>query len=323
MRARALIFWAIVALLLVPAVALTFARVVEPDTGFWIQLGAFTPFGLLLYAAAAVLLAVRLLVRRQVRSWVTVVAVVALLGLVAHAWWFAPQLTGANPPPAAGAEPLVVMSANIASGEADGIELVRLASDEDVDLLAVQEIAAADLADMVRAGLDELLPYRVGAPGTNGDGTMVFSRAELTGAELIATVHDGWVVEMGDLTVMAVHPWAPTEPEMWAADLEVVEQAVADHDPDLVVGDFNATLDHAPMRDLADAGYRDAGELANQGWQPTWPASRTVDVLGVALPALVQIDHVLVGPGLAALGMRTVALPDSDHRAVVAEVARK
>lgn len=323
MRARALVFWGIVVLLLVPAAALTFARLVEPDSGFWIQLEAFTPFGLLLYAAAAVLLASRLLVRRRVRSWVTVVGVVAVLGLVVHAWWFAPQVTGANPPPAAGAERVVVMSANIASGAADGIDLVRRASDEDVDLLVVQEIAAADLADMDRAGLDELLPYRVGAPGTNGDGTMLFARTELTDAEPIETLHDGWVVEMGDLTVLAVHPWAPTEPDSWAADLEVVEQAVGEHDPDLVAGDFNATVDHAPMRDLADAGYRDAGELANQGWQPTWPASRTVDVLGVALPALVQIDHVLVGPELAALGMHTVELPDSDHRAVVAEVARK
>lgn len=323
MRARQLVFWGVVALLLVPAAALTFARMVEPDSGFWIQLEAFTPFGLLLYAAAAVLLACRLVVRRQVRSLVTVVMVAAVLGLALHAWWFAPQLTGANPPPAAGAEPLVVMTANIASGEADGIDLVRQASDEGVELLVVQEIAAADLADMERAGLDELLPYRIGEPGTDGNGTMLFARTELTDAEQLGTVHDGWVVAMGDLTVMGVHPWAPTEPEQWASDLATVEEAVAEHDPDLVLGDFNATVDHAPMRDLADAGYRDAGELANQGWLPTWPASGTVDVLGIGLPALVQIDHVLVGPGLAALGMHTVGLPDSDHRAVVAEVARK
>lgn len=323
MRARVLVFWGIVALLLVPAAALTFARAVEPDRGFWIQLEAFTPFGLVLYGAAALLLVARLLVRHRVRSWAAAVAAVAGLGLALHAWWYAPQLTGANPPPAPGAERVVVMSANISSGGADGIDLVRRATEEDVDLLAVQEITAADLADMERAGLAELLPYRVGEPGTFGDGTMVFARTELTGAEPLATTHDGWVVEMGDLTVMAVHPWAPTEPELWRKELALVEQAIGEHEPDLVVGDFNATLDHAPMRALGDAGYRDAGELANEGWQPTWPASGTVDVLGVGLPALVQIDHVLVGPEVAALGMHTVELPDSDHRAVVAEVARK
>jgi endonuclease/exonuclease/phosphatase family metal-dependent hydrolase len=318
-----LVFWGIVALLLVPAAALTFARVVEPHVGFWIRLEAFTPLGLVLYGVALVLLATRLLVDRRLRSWVAVVALVAVLGVAAHAWWFAPQLTGSNPPAAAGADPLVVMSANIGEGSADAIELVRQASDEDVDLLVVQEIAPADLADMERAGLDDLLPYRAGAAGTEGNGTMLFARTELGAAEPLDTWHDGWLVTMGDLTVLGVHPWAPTEPDMWRDDLEVVQQAVADHDPDLVVGDFNATSDHQPMRSLADAGYRDAGELANDGWLPTWPSGNAVAVLGVPVPSLVQIDHVLVGPRFAALSMRTLELPDSDHRVVVAEVAPK
>ena len=99
--------------------------------------------------------------------------------------------------------------------------------------------------------------------------------------------------------------------------------AARDHEADLVLGDFNATEDHAPMRSLAAAGYRDVGELANQGWQPTWPASDRWAVLpGIAFP-LAPIDHVLVGPRLAAIGQHTVAVPGSDHRAVVAVVARK
>ena len=54
---------------------------------------------------------------------------------------------------------------------------------------------------------------------------------------------------------------------------------------------------------LADAGCRSATELANEGWQPTWPALRDASTSpGVALPRVVQIDHVLVGPRLAALG---------------------
>ena len=77
------------------------------------------------------------------------------------------------------------------------------------------------------------------------------------------------------------------------------------------------------MRALADAGFRDVGELANQGWQPTWPSSGEVSLLGVPVPSLAQIDHVLVGPRLAAIGMHTHEIPGSDHRAVVAEVARK
>ncbi len=80
----------------------------------------------------------------------------------------------------------------------------------------VQEIAPADLADMERAGLDELLPYRAGEPGTQGNGTMLFARTQLGSAEPLRTYHDGWAVGMGDLTVLGVHPWAPTEPDALA-----------------------------------------------------------------------------------------------------------
>jgi endonuclease/exonuclease/phosphatase (EEP) superfamily protein YafD len=46
-------------------------------------------------------------------------------------------------------------------------------------------------------------------------------------------------------------------------------------------------------------------------------------VLGLPLPRSAPIDHVLVGERLAALGSRTVDLAGTDHRPVVAEVARK
>ena len=39
-------------------------------------------------------------------------------------------------------------------------------------------------------------------------------------------------------------------------------------DADLVLGDFNATSDHAPMRAWKDAGWRDSLELVNAGLEP-------------------------------------------------------
>ncbi|WP_343910431.1 endonuclease/exonuclease/phosphatase family protein [Nocardioides aquiterrae] len=215
------------------------------------------------------------------------------------------------------------MTANIAQEDGDAIELVRIAGEEHVDLLVVEEVSAADLADMERSGIAGLLPYRVGRPASGGAGTMVFSRTELGPAERTGTWHDGWIVAWGDLTVVAAHPQAPTQPDIWSDDHAALLAAVEDHEADLVLGDFNATGDHAPMRTLAAAGYRDVGELLNQGWQPTWPATDRWSVIpGVAFP-VAQVDHVLVGPRLAALGQHTVAIPGSDHRAVVAVVARK
>ena len=320
MRARVVVLWLVVAALLAPALLLSVTRIVEPDGGFWIQAEAFTPIGIALYAAALLVLAVRLLVVRRWRSPAAPLAVLAVAGLLLHGWWYSPQLTGANPPPADGADRLVVMSANLREGEADGIDLVQRASDAGVDLLVVEEITAAELADMDRAGLGDLFPYRVGTPNDAADGTMAFARTDLTNPVAIATSHDGWSFEMGDLTVLAVHSYAPTTPDAWRADLAVIADETRSTDPDLVVGDFNATADHEPMRELADAGYRDVGELANQGWQPTWPTSGVFDVLGLPVA---QIDHVLVGPRVAAVGMRTVQIAGSDHRAVIAEVAPK
>jgi endonuclease/exonuclease/phosphatase family metal-dependent hydrolase len=120
-----------------------------------------------------------------------------------------------------------------------------------------------------------------------------------------------------------VHPHSPVDAALWRRDHATIRAAVASGSPDLVVGDFNATPDHAPMRALADEGYRDVADLANEGWQPTWPANGLYRVLGVPLPRLAPIDHVLVGERLAALGSSTVDLAGTDHRPVVAEVARK
>jgi endonuclease/exonuclease/phosphatase family metal-dependent hydrolase len=151
---------------------------------------------------------------------------------------------------------------------------------------------------------------------------MVFSRAELGAAERTDTWHDGWVVSMGDLVLVATHPQAPTEPDLWRSDHAALLDAVQAREPDLVLGDLNATIDHAPLRALADAGLRDAAEVANAGWQPTWPAGDRWRVL-LPVPPLAGIDHVLVGPRMAVVSVRTVDLPGSDHRGVVAEVARK
>lgn len=336
MRARVVLLWCALLAPGLPAAFLTAVRASDPADGRLVRLEAFTPLAIPLYAALLLLALVALLVRRRgprvVRGLLAVVAVAAVAGLVVHGAWFSARVTGDNPPPAAGSEPLTVMTANLYGGRADGIELVRVASDEHVDVLVVEEITTTELAAMESAGLAAVFPHRIGEPGGefSGDGTMVFSRTPLTGARALDTDHESWLVSVADpaagaqpLTLMAVHPWSLVEPDLWRADHAAIRAAVAQSRPDLVVGDFNATLDQAPMRALAATGYRSVAELANEGWQPTWPANGVVSELGVPVPPTVQIDHVLVGRALAGLSTRTVDLPGTDHLAVIAEVARK
>jgi endonuclease/exonuclease/phosphatase family metal-dependent hydrolase len=68
-------------------------------------------------------------------------------------------------------------------------------------------------------------------------------------------------------------------------------------------------------------GYRSAGEMLITGWQPTWPNNGHVELLGVPLPRLVHIDHVLVARAFTATSVRHIDVPRSDHMGVVAEVA--
>jgi endonuclease/exonuclease/phosphatase family metal-dependent hydrolase len=80
----------------------------------------------------------------------------------------------------------------------------------------------------------------------------------------------------------------------------------------VLAGDFNATLDHAPFRQLLRLGYADAALQAGNALAPTWgPLGR---------PAVITIDHVLVDRRCAVLASSVHAVPGTDHRAVYAEV---
>jgi len=310
--------------LLAPGVALTLCRLTEPSWGRAVQAVAFTPLGLPLYAAALVLLAVVMVVRRTVGVPYALPAAVAAAGLVLHALWFAPQVTGDVPDPAAGAEPVVVMTANVLRGRGDGAQLVAQAREHEVDLLAVQEITESSLAEMEEAGLAELLPHREGRPGVDGDvaGTMVFSDEPTALVDVLDTVLGALVVDTAGLRLIAAHPMAPPWPDLWRSDHATILAAVEERGPDLLAGDFNATPDHAPMRALEDAGYRSSVDLTNGGFQPTWPVNGTFGLIGLLGP-VAQIDHVLVSDDWAVTESRTSRLDGSDHKPVIALVARR
>lgn len=330
MRLRRVGFWTVATALLAPAVGLTLARLSEPPVSVVLQYEAFLPFALPLYLLASMLLCGGAVAawrkRRTLRTAAASLTVLAVLGLVLHGYWFAPLVTGVAPAPAAGSDPVTVMSANLLGGRADPRVVVGAVRGEQVDVLVLIEVTSPSVRRLERAGLRELLPHSAGRSDLPHGitGTMVFAREPVEQLELVRTVADSLVVSVGDLELLAVHPVPPLRADAWLDDHAALLDAARRHRPDLVVGDFNATLDHAPMREYGDLGYRDAVELTNSGWQPTWPTRRGPGLIGVAgiFGPVAQIDHVLLSEGWTALTVATEDLEDSDHRVVSARVAR-
>jgi endonuclease/exonuclease/phosphatase (EEP) superfamily protein YafD len=324
-RPSRLIVLLLLVLLLVPAGALTVARFVEPDGARWVRLVSFTPFAIPLYAVAVLLLLVLAWkARGPARGLSRVLLAGSVVALGLHAYVASGPYVGGPAAAAQSGTSVRVMTANLGHGEADPARLMGVAVANDVDLLVLQEITPAALAALASAGLDEAFPFHAGEPGEGTMGTMVFSTAEVTGASRLDTTYGGWSVHTSladhEVQVLAVHPHAPVgDAVLWRQDHQAVLRAAAELGPKaLVVGDFNATMDHRPMRELAGRGFTDAATEANAGWQPTWPSGGEVDVLGFGVPSLLPIDHVLVGADIRATRTESVTIPGTDHRALVA-----
>lgn len=299
------------------SVVLTLCWATTPGAYWFVVLTAVIPYGVVTYLLAAVLL---LLLRRGTepvqRGWVTGGAVLALAGLVLHLGLLAPSYLGAH---AEGEPNLTVMTLNLHLGRADAGEAVELARSREVDVLVLEEVTPGERDRLRSAGLDTLLPNVAGEPSAGAAGTMVFSSYGLTDAQRLPVRNGAWQVRVQatkPFELFAVHTSQPLNyPAEWDKDWRAIQRAVRETDgPRLVAGDFNATLDHEPVRDLLGDGFSDAAREANAGWQPTWP-----DLPG---QSLITIDHLLFTKGFGAVATQTAAVSGTDHRAVVAELVR-
>ena len=150
-------------------------------------------------------------------------------------------------------------------------------------------------------GLYARIPLtRATAPGTRRN-PLAFASARPAG---------GPVVELGSVHVTP--PFSHQVP-VWRADLRVVPRATPDSRVRILAGDFNATLDHAELRDLLDSGYVDAADEVGAGLRATWPDDRR-------LPPPVTIDHVLADERAGVREFSVHPIPGTDHRAVFAEL---
>lgn len=308
-RWRLVVAWVVV----IPFAAWALFRVLGLERGFpFVPLVAFTP-----YVAAASLVAVAAAAIMRVRGALLFAAAVAvaLLALVV------PRAVpgGQVDQPENGAE-LTVMTANLHFGEADPAALVAAVREADVDLLCVQEVTPAAVRGLRRAGLERALDEAVVSTTPGAGGGAIYARLPLTGTGNLGRAAGfrmpGARVRVSGrpVAVVSVHPVPPTDAESarrWRDALRALPAAGEGAELGLLLGDFNATLDHSELRRVLDRGYVDAADVTGTGLTPTWSS-------GVSPP--LTLDHLLVDERIHIADSEVRALPGSDHRAVIAEL---
>ena len=318
-----------------------------------VQLVAFTPW-FVLPAGAALLLALP-----ARRPW-TALSAGALLALQLL-WLFPPdrvadrllarqagplqgqeestgQGTGHGPGQNKGQRPsaeLKVMALNAWKGQADAAEVVRLVRENGVELLAVQELSPAMERRLDAEGLGALLPHRIIRSRDGAGGGAVYSSRPIVPLDSV----DGSAFHMptvqleldaggrqASLAVTNVHTKAPVwgRAGQWRSELAALGRLAARPGNLLLLGDFNATLDHAEFRQMlegsAGAGTDGTGPLVDAGAAalarlvPTWPMD------GPPLPGVV-IDHIVTGPQVRSRDYSVLPVAGTDHAAVLATLS--
>lgn len=227
--------------------------------------------------------------------------------------------------PAPGGATLRVMAVNVYGGGGEAETVVELVRRHDIDLLAVLEFTQPTADALAAAGLERLLPYQELRTGWSVEGSAVYARYPLVAApELEPESRFAMpavrvqVPGAGPVEFLAVHSVPPVAGQIpaWHRELGSLPPATRDGPVRVLAGDFNATLDHSPLRDLIGSGYTDAADATGRGLMGTWRRPRGL----AALAPPVQIDRVLVDSRAAVDGFSVHQVPGSDHRAVVARL---
>jgi endonuclease/exonuclease/phosphatase (EEP) superfamily protein YafD len=220
-----------------------------------------------------------------------------------------------------------VLSSNLRKGQADPSSFVGLAK-ASADVITVSELTPEEVRRFNQAGLDNTFPYSLLFPAPGAIGIGLWSRYPLTVVSptenpniAAARVR---VPQVGfDPLVASVHISSPVTRDTdsfdaWRRGITATKAGLHDFaevtgpGAVIVAGDFNSTPDMRQFRDLLTEGYRDAVEQTGAGYGPTFPSNLDV-------PPFITIDHVLTR-NAAASSIRTITMPGSDHRALLATI---
>lgn len=198
-------------------------------------------------------------------------------------------------------------------------ELERLIIEENPEVAVIQGLGSRSRLELTEI-LDGRYPNAAFTPmpGFPECGTVVFTRLPFDGWVSTQRHPTAFVQAPGfEFALVAVDLPTPTDgigPWLDAFGDLIADMPALEGRHVMAMGDFNAVLEHEPMRRLTrETGLRDAVTSSGLGWLPTFPDEGVI-------PPLVALDHLLVSPGLVATSAWTESIPRQEHRALFVTV---
>lgn len=270
------------------------------------------------------------------RRWIAMLMALACIGL--QVWWQWPFFSASTKLPAAVDAAMAstradtgdmiarVMTFNVYKGHADAKAIVDIVRDQRVEVLALQETTNDFVKKLDEAGIHSYLPYSQVSSSDGVYGNGIWSATELRRpvddevGSSASFMPGGTVSFNGGATqvrFVSVHTTSPTNDywQQWKRSLDELAKLRFDTSRRYVfMGDFNATYDHTPFRNILGNRFSDASRQAGEGLKFSWPAN--VDYV----PSFAGIDHIVLDSGMQAGQVRTVKVDGSDHKALLAIV---
>ncbi|WEV74915.1 endonuclease/exonuclease/phosphatase family protein [Bifidobacterium sp. ESL0798] len=290
---------------------------------------AFAPWFALLALAALVL-------AMASRRWLAALLALACLGL--QGWRQYPYFVSSTHLDAAAVSAVSgnrpntddsyarVMTANVYKGRASAKAVVETVRDQRVEVLALQETTKPFIRALKAEGIDDYLPYSQVSSSDGKYGNALFSATALDSpadddVDSSASFMPGGTVSFADgkipVRFVSVHTTSPKPGywNTWRTSLDdVAMMRTHTNTRYVLMGDFNATTDHTPFRNILGSRFHDAAQSSGSGFVFTWPANRP------GIPKFAGIDHIVLDRGIIAGQVGAVALPGSDHAALLATI---
>ncbi|HAH53370.1 MAG TPA: endonuclease [Bifidobacterium sp.] len=219
-----------------------------------------------------------------------------------------------------------LMTCNVYKGHADAQEIVDLVRSEHVEVLAMQETTDAFIDELNQAGIGDVLPYSQVSSSDGVYGNGLWSATPLadpsdddvdSSASFMPGATIGFNNGATQVRFVSVHTTSPTNGywQQWRRSLDELARMRFDASRRYVfMGDFNATTDHTPLRNMLGGRFIDAARQSANGLMFTWPANINY------VPPFAGIDHIILDSGMQAGQTKTVKIDGTDHKALLTTV---